>query len=135
MHHERWYSLGGYCLVALNVSLKNLFNGVLGQWYPADNANHILVEEESTEYVKTIHTLMICNTTGGGATFRVFLGSLEGAVAGNALFYDTAIAANTTTDISFDSGIGVNYAKSLIVQASAANTLTFTAFGSRSDGN
>ncbi len=73
--------------------------------------------------------MMICNTTAGGETFRVFLDD-NGTTYDQttALFYDETIAANTTRQL--DLAVYMNDPDgNLAVRTSANSALTFTVFG------
>lgn len=44
-----------------------------------------------------VRDMMVANTTGSGVTFRLFVVPLNGApAAGNAIYYDVTLAANST---------------------------------------
>ena len=111
------------------------FNGILGQCYPNDTNNHELVKETQNNQYKTVQSIFICNSTNGIKTFRIFLGAQSSVNIAQALFYDVPIDSNTTILLSFDAGITIDGYKVLVIQASAADSLTFTAFGKRTDGN
>lgn len=111
------------------------FSGVLGQHYPSDTNDYDLVVEESNQFVKIIYSIVICNSTGGNLTFRIYLARVGNYGIGTALFYDVSIPANTTIVIDTDSGWAIDDTRKLGIQASAGSSLTFTAFGKRSSGN
>ena len=103
---------------------------LLAQSAPADtNAVALFTASLRTE----ITNLLICNTTGSGATARVFLD--EGGTtyaASNALYYDVAIAANTTMSVAATSlygGINLAAGDSLGIRTSTGDALTFSLFG------
>lgn len=76
-----------------------------------------------------IKAIVVCNQTTGAETFRLFLDD-NGTTYDQttALFYDTAIAANTT--VLIDSYWPMNDANgNLATRTSTANALTFTVFG------
>ena len=77
-------------------------------------------------------SLVICNTSGAPATFRIFHDD-NGTTYDEttALFCDTSIAADTTVTIT-DVIAGNNpagVAGNIAVRTSVANALTFTAYG------
>ncbi len=80
-----------------------------------------------------ITAIAICNSTGSAATFR--LHHDQGGSTydiGNALYYDTSIAANSTLWIraeSMGAGIQMDDTDSLGVRSSVANALTFSFYG------
>lgn len=75
----------------------------------------------------TCSTLVVCNRTAGGLTFRVSI-RVAGVAANDKqyLFYDTAIAANTTLTVT----IGMTLAQTDVVTTYASATgLSFSLFG------
>ena len=76
-----------------------------------------------------IRRILVCNTTAAANTFSIYLDD-DGSTYNDttALYRDTAITANSTTEIktfiAMDDSSG-----NLAVQASANSTVTFTAFG------
>ena len=104
------------------------FPKVLAQLRPADtNAASLYSPPDNT--VTEITKLVICNTTNGGLAFRVFLDD-DGTTYDQttALYYDEALAANTTVEIGIGWGMR-NPAGNLAVRSSANDGLTFTLFG------
>lgn len=101
---------------------------ILGQSAPANTNNADLITV-GTGKSQIISTLVIANTTTTAATARVFarIGGAA-AAAGNAIVYDTSIAANTATALTL--GITLAATDVLTVRTGTANALTFTAFGS-----
>jgi len=74
-------------------------------------------------------TLRVCNTSGSGATFRIFY-SKAGTIYDEttAQFWDHPIAADTTVDItSFMAGASTS--GNVGVRTNTANALTFSLFG------
>ncbi len=102
----------------------------LGQLRPADtNPASLYSPAASTEVM--ILSILVCNTTGSAATFRLFIDD-DGTTYDQttALYYDVSVAANTTLQIdlklTMDDSSG-----NLAVQTGTNNALTFTAFGAR----
>lgn len=101
---------------------------VLGQSAPADTNNADLYTVPSATSA-VISTILIANTSAASSNARVFV-RVAGAAAGasNAVVYDLAIPANTTTALSL--GITVAATDVISVRSSVGNALTFQAFGS-----
>ena len=100
----------------------------LGQGTPADtNAASIYSPGDDTTGV--IKEIFVCNTSASNRTFRIFVDD-DGTTysTATALYYDVAISANTTTQISTFIGMD-NSAGNFAIRTSAANDLTFTIFG------
>ena len=101
---------------------------VLGQSAPADTNNaNLYTVPSATQAV--ISSLVIANVTTSAATARVFVRpDAATAGVGNAIVYDVPISANSTVALTL--GITVDAADVITVRSSAANALTFHAFGS-----
>lgn len=78
----------------------------------------------STEAV--ISTILICNTSGTQATYRIGLDATAGTPgASEWLVYDATVAANDTTALT----LGITLGNSQYIRvSSSANTVTFSAF-------
>jgi hypothetical protein len=101
---------------------------VLGVSAPADTNNaNLYTAPAGTEAV--VSTLAISNVTGSAVAARVFI-RVGGAAAaiGNALVYDTPIAANSTTALSL--GITLAATDIITVRSATGAALSFFAFGS-----
>lgn len=99
---------------------------ILGQVSPADTDPAILVDAKDGVEIEAIY---ICNYEIAGKTFSIFADQIGGSAAhGNAIYYEQSISAAATTVV--DTPI---YLKSgvVFVQASVADSLTFTAVGER----
>ncbi len=100
----------------------------LGQNNPGDTNPQVLCRKDvAGTYVK-VTEIVICNTTGGALTYRIFHAKINDFILRRALVYDKSIAANDIFQIAGawylnedDEAIGV--------RSSAANGLVFTAFG------
>lgn len=101
---------------------------ILGQSVPADTNNaDLYTVPASTEAI--VSTIVIANTSAAEATFRLFVRDGGAAAAtGNAIAYDTTIAANS--QVAFTLGLTLSATDVLTVRSSAADDLTFQAFGS-----
>lgn len=94
---------------------------------PADTANtNLYTVPSATQAV--ISTLHVANTSASTCTFDVYV-RIAGVTAGNAnaIAKDVSIGANSM--ITITTGITVAATDVITVQSSAANDLTFTAFG------
>ncbi len=100
----------------------------LGQVRPSDTSNTVAFSP-STRDRYAIHNVIICNTSGSAATFRMFLDE-DGTTYDQttAVAYDVAIAADTTIlfeVMMYMNDPGGNFA----VRSSVGNALTFTVNG------
>jgi hypothetical protein len=101
---------------------------VLGQVAPTNTSDtDLYTAPASTQTV--ISTLSVTNDTTSAATFRIYV-RVNGAAASatNTLYFDTALAANSTLMITC--GLTIDAADVITVRSSVANALTFQAFGS-----
>jgi hypothetical protein len=100
---------------------------VLGQAAPVGVLNlDLYTVPASTQTI--ISTLTITNTTNTSTTGRVFIRTAGNTAGiGNALIYDTAFAGNSLTTLTL--GLTLAATDVITIQAGAANTLTFQAFG------
>lgn len=97
----------------------------------ADNLLYRPTSSAMTTYIKTI---IICNLTAAGKTYSIWVNQ-GGTISGDqfAIMKTVSIAANASDQFIYpeDSGIILTGANSsIIVNASAANALTFTLYGS-----
>ena len=105
--------------------------GVLGQTKPAATTN-TSVYSPAAGVTARLTALVICNTTGGDLSYRIFLdddGTTYDTTTG--LYYDVLLAANSTLLIDLHWYMD-NSAGNLAVYTSAAG-LTFTLFGIESN--
>jgi len=100
----------------------------LGQLRPGDT-NAATIYSPGSNIVARIVSIFVCETSGTARTFRIFLDK-DGTTYDQttALFYDSAVAANSTVQI--EGGIFMeNPAGNLAVRSSNASSLTFTVYG------
>lgn len=99
---------------------------VLGQLDPAATTTTVLYTVPNLTQT-TVSSLVICNRTGSGITFRVSV-HVAGAGANDKqfLFFDQALAANTTRTVVI--GICLGQADVVKVYASAVD-VSFNLFG------
>lgn len=101
---------------------------ILGQARPADTSNtDLYVVPSATEAI--VSTIVVCNTTGTDATFRIFVrdgGAVAGA--GNAVAFDAPIGANSQA--AFTLGLTLSATDVLTVRSSVGDAITYSAFGS-----
>lgn len=100
----------------------------LGQAAPSTTDNvDIYTVPSSTQAI--VSSIVVCNTTATGSTFRVFQ-RINAAAAGaaNAVAYDIAIPANSTTSLELK--LTVDAADVITVRSGTADALTFTLNGS-----
>jgi len=101
---------------------------VLGQAAPVDTNNADLYTV-ANGISTVVSTISVSNTSGTGATCRVFI-RLDGATAGtnNAIIYDGIVPANDLTTITI--GITLSQDDVITVRSGTSGSLTFHAFGS-----
>ena len=99
----------------------------LGQLRPANTTAASLYSPSSGNTI--IKSVVICNTSGAAATFRIFVDD-DGTTYDEttALYWDTDIAVDTTVQIDTFWSMN-NSSGNLAVRTDTANALTFTAFG------
>jgi len=100
----------------------------LGQLRPADT-NAASLYSPVSNIVTMISSVFISETSGTARTFRIFHDD-NGTTFDEttALYFDVAIAANTTTPISLNIFMS-DPAGNLAVRSSANSALTFTVYG------
>jgi hypothetical protein len=100
----------------------------LGQVAPSttDNVDAYTVPAATEAIVSSI---VIANTTASASSFRIFQ-RIDGAAAGvgNAVAYDVAIPANSTTSLELK--LTINATDVITVRSANADALTFTLNGS-----
>jgi len=105
------------------------FRGRLGGVRPLDTNNWNLIANVMEGQRYYVSHIIVCNMTGGALTFRIYasqgVGSSDSEVY--AQYYDKNIAANDT--IIAELGIYINVGETLVVRASAGDSITFTAHG------
>ncbi len=102
---------------------------VLAQLRPADTNAASLYSPPDNRAVE-LTKLVICNTTGSAATFRVFLDD-NGTTYDQttALIYDPEIGGNLTWEQDLEGWGMVDTTGNLAVRTGTADALTFTLFG------
>ncbi len=99
----------------------------LGQLRPANTTAASLYSPTSGNTI--IKSVVVCNTSGVAATFRIFADD-DGTTYDEttALYWDVAIAADTTIQVDTFWAMN-NSSGNLAVRTDTNNALTFTAFG------
>lgn len=99
---------------------------VLGQQAPAGTTETILYTTPTATQT-TVSSIVVCNRSGSGVTYRVSV-AVDGGTTANKdyLFFDKALAANSSDTIVI--GITVTETDKIKIYASDGN-LSFTAFG------
>jgi hypothetical protein len=103
----------------------------LGQLRPT-NTTAASLYSPAAKYRATIESIIVCNTTTGAITFRIFHDD-DGTTYDEttALFFDEPLAANVTREITF-AGEGIyliNTSANLAVRTSSNSAITFTCYG------
>lgn len=104
----------------------------LGQLRPANTTAASLYSPGSNMDVH-ITLLIVCNTTGSAATFRLFHDE-DGTTydATTALYYDKSVSNGDVVVISYNDNNGIwmgNSSGNLAVRTDTGNALTFTVYG------
>lgn len=101
---------------------------VLGQVKPADtNLTTLYTVPSATSAV--ISTLVVCNRSAAAKSFRIAVRPAGAAIDDkHYIAYDVAIAANDSTCLTL--GLTLETTDVLSVRSSAADDLSFNAFGS-----
>ena len=100
----------------------------LGQLRPA-NTTAASLYSPASGVTTIIKAIIVCNTSGSAATFRIFLDD-DGTTYNQttALFYDVALAADTTIQIDTYYAMNDN-SGNLAVRTNTNNAITFSCFG------
>ena len=100
----------------------------LGQLRPADTVAASLYSPPAST-TAIIKSIVVSNTTGSAATFRIFLDE-DGTTydESTAHFFDVNIGANTTVIVDTYWAMDTD-AGNLAVRSGTSNALTFTAYG------
>lgn len=110
---------------------NTVFYGVLGRVHPL-NQGYYGVLHGDPGYVYRIKTIFIANVTGENALFQLYLRSFwSPGESGDALYYNTLIAGNSTLLIEADLLVDEDHELSFI--AGLGNTLTITVIGEKVD--
>jgi len=106
-----------------------VFEKQLGQSTPADTNAASIYSPGTNVVTAQITAIVACNTSGSDATYRLFHDN-DGTTysTATALFYDEALAANSTEIISVP--IFMNDPDgNIAIRSSSANDITFTVYG------
>jgi len=100
---------------------------ILGQSAPDTTANaNLYTVPAATEAI--VSTIVICNTTGTAAAFRIFVRDAGAtAAAANAVAFDAELSANS--QVAFTLGLTLTATDIITVRSSVGDALTFSAFG------
>ena len=104
----------------------------LAQVRPANTTAVSAYSPDADIRTEILH-ILICNTTGSAATFRLFHDD-DGTTYDEttALYWDNTINANASVSIAYEEGQGlwlINAASNLAVRTGTNNALTFTLYG------
>ena len=107
----------------------DIYVKMLGQLRPLDT-NPASIYSPSTGRIGIIRHIVVCNTSGVAATYRVFLDD-DGTTydESTAIYWDNAIGANATILTLAQGWAMRNSGGNLAVRSSAASALTFSIFG------
>ena len=98
---------------------------ILGQSNPGASDTDMITVGSGKQNL--VSTLVVCNTTAGAATYRVYARVAGATTAvGNAIVYDATVPANDTVSLTL--GVTLAATDKLTVRSSVSN-VTFTAFG------
>ena len=99
----------------------------LGQLRPG-NTNAITVYNPAVNVRGIIKTILVCNTSTGAATFRLFLDAAGTTFdETTALYWDAVLAAHSTVQI--DTFLALESPGHLAVRSGVVDALTFTVHG------
>lgn len=98
-----------------------------------NSTNAVSVHSATLSYRDNIETIMLCNTSGSAATFRLFFDA-DGTTYDEttALYWDTTLAANSTLIIDLNHGLYLDKSTgNLAYRSSVANAITISVWGTR----
>lgn len=108
----------------------------LAQRLPTTTATMVLYQPPKSTITTFIQTIIVCNTTGAGTTYSMWVNQNGSAVADQfALIKGISIAANASDQRVYSSGgsgsgiILRGTSASLLISSGAANALNFTLYG------
>lgn len=101
----------------------------LGQVRPVNTSNTVLYTPRA-DIIGVVTSIIVVNTNAGTLNFRLFHDA-DGTTYDQttAIAWDEAITFNALRILTFDGGIAVTEGGNLACRSSAANDLTFTAYG------
>jgi hypothetical protein len=76
-----------------------------------------------------LYKIRVVNKTAGAVTYRLFLGATGANTAGTELDYDRSVAANSSYEMYFPSGLRIDTTDFLVGGASAGTSLTIEGEG------
>lgn len=82
----------------------------------------------SSQYI-LLYRIHVVNKTSGAVTFRLYKGATGANTAGTEMYFDQTVAANSSFNDYFPSGIRFDAADFLVGGASAATSLTIQGEG------
>lgn len=101
---------------------------ILGQVHPS-TTNDTELYEVGVGSSAVVSTITACNVTGSAAEINIHaVQAGDSPSENNALVYEVALSGNSTQALTL--GVTLDEGEALWVTASAANAVTFTAFGS-----
>lgn len=105
--------------------------GILGQAAPGAATNGDLIPAVTAGRRQVISTIVAAETGGAATAIRIFARKAGAAAAvGNAIAYDVAVAANSTTTFTIGAALA---ATDVVTVRSTSGAVTFTAFGEETD--
>lgn len=108
--------------------INRLVKRELGQARPG-NTTAVSLYSPAANITATIDTVVVCNTSGASASFRLFLDH-DGTTYNQttALIYDLVVLADSTTIVNGPIYMNLSTGN-LAVRTDTGNALTFTAYG------
>ena len=98
-----------------------------------NSTNAVSVHTPPTQHRDKIETIILCNTSGSSAKFRLFFDA-DGTTYDEttALFWDTTIAHDATLTLTYEGGLYMaEDTANLAYQSSVANAITISVWGVR----
>jgi hypothetical protein len=98
-----------------------------------NSTSAVSVHTPPTQHRDKVETIMLCNTSGSAATFRLFFDA-DGTTYDEttALYWDTALPADSTLTLAFDRGLYMaNDSANIAYRSSVANAITISVWGVR----
>lgn len=98
-----------------------------------NSTSAVSVHSAPLSYRDKIETIMLCNTSGSAATFRLFFDA-DGTTYDEttALYWNSSLPADSTLTLCFDKGLYLdNDSGNLAYRSSVANAITISVWGTR----